>query len=93
MREVLLVAGGMNFAAFAAFGLDKALAQNGGRRIREADLFFLAAIGGSIGAIAGMYVFRHKTLKPQFRLGLPIILLLQTFTAAYLLHRSGLAFV
>ncbi|WP_345719793.1 DUF1294 domain-containing protein [Qipengyuania polymorpha] len=56
----------VNFIAFAAFGIDKSLAESGGRRIREDTLIFLAFIGGLPGAYAGRAAFRHKTRKKSF---------------------------
>ena len=56
----------INFAAFAAFGLDKARAERGGWRIRESTLLWLACLGGSPGAWAGRRLFRHKTRKQPF---------------------------
>ena len=47
------------------------------RRIPEKVLFVTAALGGSIGAIAGMWTFRHKTLHPSFVYGMPAILAAQ----------------
>ena len=47
------------------------------RRIPEKFFFILAVLGGSIGSMAGMAVFHHKTRKTAFRWGMPIILLLQ----------------
>ncbi len=47
------------------------------RRIPEKTLFVVAAIGGSIGAIAGMWIFRHKTMHPTFVYGMPAILVAQ----------------
>ena len=47
------------------------------RRIPEKTLFVTAAIGGSIGAIAGMWICRHKTKHWYFVYGMPIILVLQ----------------
>ena len=57
--------------------IDKQKAKRGAWRILEATLMGIAAIGGSIGAIAGMYLFRHKTKHPKFYIGLPLILLIQ----------------
>ena len=51
--------------------------QKPARRIPEKTLFAAAILGGSIGAMIGMAVFRHKTLKPGFRYGMPAILVLQ----------------
>lgn len=67
----------VNLIAFAAMGIDKFKAKTGRWRIPEAALMTLAVIGGSIGAMAGMYLFRHKTRKAKFSIGLPAILALQ----------------
>ena len=56
----------INFVAFAAFGIDKSLAENNRRRISEATLLKLAFFGGSPGAYAGRAAFRHKTRKEPF---------------------------
>ena len=53
----------INLVAFLAMYMDKRKAKYGKWRIPEQSLFILALIGGSIGAIAGMYTFRHKTKK------------------------------
>ena len=62
---------------FAAFGLDKRKAKKRKFRIRESVLLGLALIGGSLGAMAGMFLFHHKTRKPAFRIGIPVLFLLQ----------------
>jgi len=67
----------INFAAFAAFGIDKTLAKAGKRRISESRLLGLAFIGGSPGAYAGRSMFRHKTRKQPFSGELHAIALLQ----------------
>lgn len=56
----------INFVAFAAFGIDKMLAEANSRRISEAALLQLAFIGGTPGAYAGRQIFRHKTRKQPF---------------------------
>ena len=56
----------INFAAFAAFGIDKMLAEAQARRISEANLLQLAFFGGTAGAYAGRAMFRHKTRKVSF---------------------------
>lgn len=63
-----------NIVTFWVFGHDKRQARNKGWRVPEKTLFLLAAAGGSIGAIAGMQIFRHKTRHWKFRLGMPLIL-------------------
>ena len=67
----------INAAAFLLMLIDKQKAKRGAWRIPEATLMGVAALGGSIGAIAGMYVFRHKTRHVKFFLGLPAILIIQ----------------
>lgn len=75
----------INIIAFAAMGLDKSYAKRR-RRIPEARLIGYGILGGSIGAIAGMAVFRHKTLHKKFTIGLPLILTAQLILAALLLY-------
>lgn len=67
----------INVIAFLAMLLDKKKAEKGKWRIKESTLLILAVIGGSVGAIAGMHTFRHKTQKTRFFIGLPVILILQ----------------
>ncbi len=67
----------INVITFAAFGLDKRKAKKRKFRIRESVLHGLALIGGSLGAMAGMFLFHHKTRKPAFRIGIPVLFLLQ----------------
>ncbi|MGC1270898.1 MAG: DUF1294 domain-containing protein [Croceibacterium sp.] len=71
---------GVNFAAFAAFGIDKAKARAGAWRISESTLLTLALFGGSLGAYAGRRLFRHKTRKQPFNRQLFTIFLLQAVT-------------
>ena len=67
----------VNVATLLAFGADKLRAIQRRRRIRENTLLALSLAGGSLGGIIGMHVFRHKTRKAQFSMGLPLMLLLQ----------------
>ena len=66
----------INIIAFLAMFIDKKKAEKNKWRIKESTLLILALIGGSIGAITGMYVFHHKTQKPRFYIGIPIIIVL-----------------
>ncbi len=66
----------VNIIAFAAFGIDKRKAVKHKYRISEATLLGLALIGGSAGALAGMYLFHHKTKKLLFR-AVPMLLAVQ----------------
>ena len=67
----------INAVALILMLADKQKARKGAWRIPEATLMGVAIMGGSIGAIAGMYLFRHKTRHPKFTLGLPLILAVQ----------------
>ena len=80
---------GVNFAAFAAFGIDKARAENGGWRVRESTLLWLAFFGGSPGAYAGRRAFRHKTRKEPFNANLRAIVVLQVALIAGLVWYFG----
>ena len=64
----------INLVALVVYGVDKHRAKKGQWRISEKTLFLLPLAGGSVGAIAGMYLFRHKTKHWYFRIGLPVIL-------------------
>ena len=67
----------INILTFAVYGIDKWKAKQDGWRISEATLLMLAVIGGTIGALLGMQVWRHKTMHLKFKYGLPLILLAQ----------------
>lgn len=67
----------MNLIGFTAMFLDKRKARKRAFRIPESTLFMIALMGGSLGSLAGMYTFRHKTRHPSFVYGMPAILLLQ----------------
>ena len=74
----------VNLIAFAAFGVDKSRAQRGAWRISESALLFLAAVGGSIGALAGMHLFHHKTKHWYFVVGFWTLTVLQLGLLGYL---------
>ena len=67
----------INAAGFLLMLVDKMCAKRNLWRISEATLFLIAAIGGSIGSLCGMYLFRHKTKHFHFILGMPLILAIQ----------------
>lgn len=76
--------GGVNLAALILFGVDKRRARLGVWRIPERTLFLAAILGGSPGAIAGMFLFHHKTRHWYFKWGLPAILIAQLALATWL---------
>ena len=73
----------INLIAFAAFGIDKWKAVYQKYRISEATLFLLALLGGSAGGLCGMYLFHHKTRVWYFKIGIPLILILQVAAGLY----------
>jgi uncharacterized membrane protein YsdA (DUF1294 family) len=76
----------INAIAFLLMLIDKQKARKKKWRIKEATLMGVAALGGSIGALAGMYTFRHKTLHKKFTLGIPAILAGQLALGALLIY-------
>ena len=62
----------INLIGFFIMWIDKRKAIKGSWRIPEKTLFLITALGGGIGTIAGMYVFRHKTQKLNFVIRLSI---------------------
>lgn len=74
----------INIIGFLAMGLDKHKAKKGNWRIPEKTLFTITALGGGIGTILGMYTFRHKTQKPQFVIGFPVILICEIILFIYI---------
>lgn len=83
MELILIYCVMVNAITFLMYGMDKWRARKGKRRISERCLLGLAAIGGSVGAYVSMYFFRHKTKKPKFYLGVPILFLLQAGIILY----------
>lgn len=73
----------INVLTFVLFGQDKRKARRGAWRIPEATLLSCAAVGGSLGALAGMRVFRHKTRHKKFTIGVPILLVLHIALAIW----------
>lgn len=61
---------------------DKHKAKKKQWRIPEATLMGIAAVGGSVGVLIGMYTFRHKTKHAKFYIGVPLLLILQIILAA-----------
>ena len=71
----------LNVLALVLMGVDKRRAKRHAWRIPEATFFAVALLGGSAGAWAGMYLFRHKTRHLKFTLGIPLILAAQCIAA------------
>jgi uncharacterized membrane protein YsdA (DUF1294 family) len=77
----LLIA--LNASAFVLYGLDKLLAVSHARRVPEKILWLAAFVGGPVGALAGMYVFRHKTSKTSFQFVLFLLIFVQIALVVY----------
>ena len=76
----------MNLLAFLIYGVDKRRAVNDQRRIPNVTLLGLAFIGGSIGGLAAVYCFRHKTNKDYYTVGIPFILLMQIVVLLFIMN-------
>ena len=77
----------VNVLAFVLMGLDKRRAKKNAWRIPERTLFLLPLLGGALGGVAGMRLFRHKTRHWYFKYGFPLLLLLQLAGAGWCLWR------
>lgn len=75
----------INIVGFLIMFIDKQKAKKGAWRIPERIIFIITALGGGIGTISGMYIFRHKTKKLNFIIGLPLITILEIILAIYLI--------
>lgn len=73
----------INIIGFLIMYIDKQKAKKGKWRIPEKTLFIITALGGGIGTIAGMYIFRHKTQKIAFVIGFPAITILEIIALLY----------
>lgn len=71
-----------NIITFCVYGLDKRKAIHAKWRIPEPTLIILALVGGSVGALMAMSLFRHKTQKPLFRFGVPFIAVVHALLVA-----------
>ena len=85
MNIILYYLLAVNIATFFLYGIDKYKAKKNQWRISEATLLTMAAIGGSIGALAGMRLWHHKTMHKKFKYGIPVIIIFQVALAVYLL--------
>lgn len=76
----------MNIAAFTVMCVDKRRAIRHRWRVPERVLFLLSALGGSIGALLGMWLIRHKTKHWYFVVGMPAILVIHIVIAVIISH-------
>lgn len=82
----------VNLVAFIMFGIDKSRSKRAKWRIPEATLIAYALFGGSAGCYLGMKLFRHKTLKPLFYIGIPSIFVIHMLIVLWLIFLSPFKF-
>ena len=80
----------MNLFCFLLMGADKGFAKRGARRIPEKVLFGVALLGGSLGGVLGMQIFRHKTKHLSFKIIFPLLLVLHIALTVFLLYCGAL---
>ena len=85
-RILLIYLAVVNILTIIVFGVDKMNAKSNRQRVRSVTLLGLAFIGGSVGALIGMYGFHHKTKKAYFTVGVPLILLMQVVVLFYVMN-------
>ena len=81
MKPVLIYLLSVNALGFLLMLIDKYKARKKLWRIPEATLMWVAALGGSLGSLLGMYTVRHKTQHLKFTVGIPLILAAQCVIA------------
>lgn len=86
LQYYALYFGVMNLLDFFLMFLDKRLARKHRWRIPEKTLLCVAALGGSLGGLLGMYLFHHKTKHPQFYITLPVLAFLHVALTFFLLY-------
>lgn len=90
MKILIIYLIATNLLALLLYGIDKRKAKRHHWRIPEATLIGIGAVGGSIGALLGMYSFRHKTQHWKFKIGIPVILIAQIVLAIILIRQGYL---
>lgn len=83
VNNIIIYLVAINIITFLLMWYDKHEARIQQWRVSEKALFLFVLFGGSIGGIAGMYVFHHKTKKGYFKFGFPAILICQIIVAIY----------
>ena len=88
-KILMIYLGIINVITFLAFAIDKLHAIKGKRRIRIITLLGLAFVGGSAGALLGMYTLRHKTKVNYFTVGIPLIIMVQVAVVLVAMNLDG----
>lgn len=84
MKYLLIYLLTINALGFLLMLADKVRAKKNRWRIPERTLMTVAALGGSVGSLLGMYTFRHKTRHRKFTLGIPAILVFQVLLCIFI---------
>ncbi len=84
IQNILIYLVIVNILGFLIMFIDKRKAKRDAWRIPEKTLFIVSMIGGSLGTLIGMYVFRHKTKKLKFKIGFPTILVIHLILIIYI---------
>ena len=88
-KILMIYMGIINVITFLAFAIDKINAVKGKRRIKILTLLGLAFVGGSLGALLGMYTLRHKTKVNYFTVGIPLIIVVQVAVVLVAMNLDG----
>ena len=88
-KILMIYLGIINVITFLAFAIDKINAVKGKRRIKILTLLGLAFVGGSLGALLGMYTLRHKTKVNYFTVGIPLIMIMQAVVVFFVMNIRG----
>ncbi|MBT5808445.1 DUF1294 domain-containing protein [Candidatus Uhrbacteria bacterium] len=79
-----------NIATFLLMGFDKIQSSSRGGRIPERMFYAMTFFGGSVGMLAGMYSFRHKTQKGSFQFFVALMIMLQVGLILWTFSPEGL---
>jgi uncharacterized membrane protein YsdA (DUF1294 family) len=79
LYSILLI----NVIGFFTMWYDKRMARAGKYRVPESRIFLIAIAGGAFGVLLGMEIFRHKTKDLKFKVGIPVIIVLQVILFRY----------
>lgn len=85
IQNIIIYILAINIIGFLAMFIDKKKAERGAWRISEKALILITMFGGWIGTFSGMKLFRHKTKKPKFSVGIPVIMILEIVGIIYLI--------
>jgi uncharacterized membrane protein YsdA (DUF1294 family) len=83
IQGIVYYLGFINIIGFIVMGVDKKKARNGEWRIPEKTLWGVAVLGGALGSYIGMRVFHHKTKHNTFRIGMPLLVIIDVVLTGY----------